>query len=166
MKKLSIVLIALATLTLAGCSAPAPSQQGSSATEAVKTPTVGSTLTDAYGVAVTLTSVRTVPKNDLGSAPSNGSYLVVGFSVTNGSTDDVNISSLMSFELASESGQRGDIEIFVKGKGSMDGTVKPGRKLAGEVTFNVASDAKYFVSFKPGLMSEPMEFEFAKDQIQ
>lgn len=170
MKKLLALTVAT-TLTL-GLTACVPGvnsitdKNDSSNSESTKAPinTVGSTVTTEDGVSVTLKSIRKATKAKY-AKPNNEFFVILEFEIDNGSSDDVAVSSVMSFDMTSESGHTYDVAIFADLKSSLDGTAKAGRKLVGEVAFDVNEESLYYVTFKPSLMSDDIEFQFSPSDI-
>ena len=147
MKKLAAIGVAFALMwSLSGC---VVSSDGSSSmeensnetsseeqsTEAGNAATVGGTLLDASDVAITLLSVKSTKKGSFGSGPDNDYFLIAKFELDNQSDEEVAISSLMSFALDGESGRGYDITLFVDLDGNLDGSIKPGRKMLGAVSY-------------------------------
>lgn len=64
-------------------------------------------------------------------------WLVFDCEIENKSNESTHLSSLLMFTLYDEDNYSKDIEFFANTKGSLDGELGAGRKMAGEVAFNV-----------------------------
>jgi hypothetical protein len=178
MKKLAAIGVAFAlTWSLSGC---VVSGDGSSSmeentnetsseeqsTESSDAATVGGTLLDASDIAITLLSVKSTKKGSFGSGPDNDYFLVAKFELDNQSNEEVAISSLMSFALDGESGRGYDMTLFVDLDGNLDGSIKPGRKMLGEIAFDASKEDLYYLSVQTGLFDDGVEFQFGPSDIQ
>jgi hypothetical protein len=178
MKKLAAFGVAFAlTWSLSGC---VVSGNGSSSLDenstdtsseeqspvASNSATVGGTLLDASDVAITLISVKSTKKGSFGSGPDNDYFLVAKFELDNQSEEEVAISSLLSFALDGESGRGYDITLFVDLDGNLDGSIKPGRKMLGEIAFDASKEDLYYLSVQTGLFDDGVEFQFGPSDIQ
>ncbi|OUM87931.1 MAG: hypothetical protein BAA01_10830 [Bacillus thermozeamaize] len=84
-------------------------------------------------------------------------YKMVDVTLENvGNESDV-ISSLMMFSLSDADGYKYNVTIGPETKGSLDGELQPGRKMRGELTFEVPKDAKGLE-----LLFEPNVFGFGQ----
>lgn len=135
-------------------------------TEASNTATVGDTILDPSDVEITLLSVKSTKKGSFGSGPDNDYFLIAKFELDNQSDEEVTISSLMSFALDGESGRGYDITLFVDLDGNLDGSIKPGRKMLGEIAFDASKEDLYYLSVQTGLFSDGVEFQFSPSDIQ
>lgn len=169
-KTLAIATGLLLAFSLAGCAAPASS--GTNDSDKIVTedqtqaaPTIGDTLDAGDGVTVTLNSVTYADSDNLGSAPDNGHFLVADYTINNGSAEDLSISSLLCFTVSGDSGVDYNSSIFGPYTNSLDATAKSGRKLAGQIAFDVADESTYYLTFKPSLMADSVEFQVTPDQI-
>ena len=127
---------------------------------------VGDTQLDPSGVSVTLLSVKTTKKSALGSGPDNDYFLVARFQLENESDDEVTISSLLSFSLDGVSGKGYSVSIFADLDGNLDGSIRPGRKMLGEIAFDASSEELYYLVVKPSLFSDGLEFEIFESDLQ
>jgi len=92
-------------------------------------------------VVLTVNSV----KEDSGSEyikPSDGNvYYIIDMTIENKGEKAYNSSTLMQMSLVDSDGYKYDITIGPKLKGSLDGEIGAGRKLRGEVAFEIPKDA-------------------------
>lgn len=75
--------------------------------------------------------------------PNNDKYLLVDLTIENVGAESELISTLMQMELVDADSYSYDIALFPDAKGSLDGEVAPGRKIRGEVAFDVP-DSEYY----------------------
>jgi len=186
MKKITaLTLAALLALSLSGCGSSsadstAPqsdsgtSEENSSSsseetTEATESDAgvagVGDTLVDSENISITLVSVKTTKKGLLGSKPDNDYYVVAKFELVNNTEEEVTISSLLGFSLDGESGLGYDIAIFAETDGNLDGSIRPGRKMLGEVAFDAAKEELYYLVVKTSLFSDGVEFQISSKDL-
>lgn len=91
---------------------------------------------------ITLNGVRT-SKGDQYFKPKNAKFLLVELTIENKGDKAANISTLLSMSLYDADSFKSDIAIFTDSKGSLDGEIAAGRKLRGEVAFDVHDSAYY-----------------------
>lgn len=128
-------------------------------------PTIGDTLEADGGVSVTLTDVKFESEDNLGNEADNGKFLVAYYTINNDSGDSLTVSTLLSFDVAGESGATYNTSIFGPYKTSLDSTVKDGRKLTGQIAFDVSDETTYYLTYQPRLGADEVEFEVTADQI-
>ena len=171
MKKIIAIAAGVAlAFSMAGCSASTAT--GTNDSDKIVTddqnktaPTVGDTLDAGDGVTITLNSVSYATEDSLGSAPDKGHFLVADYTIENASGEDLSISTLLCFGVAGDSGVDYTMSIFGPYDNSLDSTVKDGRKLTGQISFDVADETLYYLTFKPTLMADDVEFQVTPDQI-
>jgi len=73
----------------------------------------------------------------LNSAEFQGNILQANFTIENGGNEEINVSSLISFEAKDDEGTKLEQEIFDCGS-SLDGSVLPGDKLKGNICWSGA----------------------------
>ena len=171
-KTISIAAGLVLALSLAGCAAPASNGTNTNDSDKIVTedqnksaPSVGDTLDAGDGVTVTLHSVSYADEDSMGSAPDKGHFLVADYTINNDSSEDLSISSLLCFSVAGDSGVDYNMSIWGPYTNSLDGSAKAGRKLTGQIAFDVADESTYYLTFKPSLMADDVEFQVTPDQI-
>lgn len=97
---------------------------------------------DAQGVAYTVNSFRTSTGSDFFKPKQGHIYYMIDIEVENNSDKTVPISSMIMFSLLDGEGYKQKIAIAPDAKGSVDGEVLPGKKLRGEIAYEVPIDAK------------------------
>ena len=84
-------------------------------------------------------------KGDDWSEPEEGErWLLLDCTIENQGSESTTISSLLMFKLYDEENYSRDMEIFADTKGSLDGELGFGRKMRGEVAFNVEEGQSYW----------------------
>lgn len=98
---------------------------------------------------VTLNSVRKYEGSaDTFDEAQNDFYLVFDVIVENMGDEPANISSMLNFNLLDGESYAQDFGMLIDQKGSLDGEIGNGRKLAGEVVFDVVQSDKYEFIFE------------------
>ena len=135
----------------------APSAESAAETEAASESAGGSTAAAAVGDTVsvgefeiTVNSVETLSSGSL-TDPDNDFFLLIDATIANNSDEDETISSLLSFDLRGSDGFSYDIDIFAPEKGSLDGDVRAGGILRGQIAFDVEDLEYYDFTFEPSL---------------
>ena len=90
----------------------------------------------------TVNSVREDNGNEFMKPKDGNVYYVVDVTVENKGSESLAVSSLMMFKLVDSEGYSQDITVGPETKGSVDGEVSPGRKLRGELAFEISKEAK------------------------
>jgi len=85
--------------------------------------------------------------------PANGQYLVASVSMENTGAKPATVSSMLSFELRDTDGQTYNETIVSSAPKPPDGTIAPGDKLAGGLTFDVPTGKAYRLYFKDNVFS-------------
>lgn len=135
----------------------APSAESAAETEAASESAGGSSSAASVGETVsvgdfeiTVNSVETLSSGSL-TDPENDFFLLIDATVANNSDEDESISSLLSFDLRGSDGFSYDIDIFAPEKGSLDGDVRAGGILRGQIAFDVEDLDYYDFTFEPSL---------------
>mgnify|MGYP000459160260 CR=1 FL=1 len=114
---------------------------------------------------ITLNSVQTLSSGSL-TDPDNDFFLLIDATVANNSGEDTTISSLLSFDLRGSDGFSYDIDIFAPEKGSLDGDVRAGGILRGQIAFDVVNLDYYDFTFEPSLLgSEQARFRINSSDL-
>lgn len=163
-KGLGLLLVACLVLTLAGCGVTntpekVPSTNGSGEDETAQkqeTFSIGDKVKmgDFY---ITVKKAYFYEGSKWNKPGDGVKWLVLDIELENHTNDPQNVSSLLMFDLYDSDNYSCDIAINTDEKGSINGELGPGRKMAGEITFKVPNDKSSFeLIFEP----EP----FAKGQ--
>jgi len=97
--------------------------------------------TEVQGLIITINSSR-IGEPAMFLNPSDGNIYVLDITFDNTTDKPVTISSLLQMSIVDNAGYSYDIALYTDTKGSLDGEVSPGRKLRGEVAFEIPSDVE------------------------
>lgn len=102
----------------------------------------------------TVKGVRTSTGDDKWNIPAEGNlYIYIDVTVENIGDEDVTVSSLMIFTLYDKEGYEADIAFVTDAKGNLDGSLAPGRKMSGEIIYQIPKDTKEFeLEIKPDFL--------------
>ena len=142
-----------------------PTSSSQSSEPAAAAPTVGDTLDAGNGITVKLNGVSFASTSNLNTEPTNAKFLVADYTITNNSGKSLTVSTLLCFDVSGESGATYTESIYGPYKNSLDALVKDGRKLTGQIAFDVDEENTYYLTFTPTLGADPVEFEVSADQI-
>lgn len=125
---------------------------------------VGQTLTIS-DVDVTVNSVETSTVDALSSSPDEDIYLIIDVTLVNNSSDDLALSSLLSFSLRGSDAYDYSVAIFVDTKGSLDTSVASGDQVRGQIAFDVPNLDHYDFSVQPTLFGDKGIFRILASDI-
>lgn len=123
---------------------------------------LGETWTDG-DFAITLEGVRTTTSGL--TDPELDYFLVFELSIENLTDEEQTISSLLSFDLVGSDGYSYDLDIFVDMKGSLDGSIRPGRVMRGEVAFDVEDQEFFELEVMPSFFGDSAYFMVTASEI-
>jgi len=104
-------------------------------------------------VIITLNDARIEPGGDF-DEPENEQFVVVNLTAENKSDEEANVSSMMNVELYDEEGYSYSTTILMEGtKGQFDGSIPTGKKLRGEIPFDVPASETYELHFSDPFQS-------------
>lgn len=112
-------------------------------------------------VRATLVSVTESTGNDWFKPDEGKIFLICEFNIENNSTDDISVSTLLSFEAYCDdySVNLSISGITSSGKTQLDGSVAAGKKMNGVIAYEVASDWKSFeINFSPSVWGKAIKF--------
>lgn len=125
---------------------------------------IGETV-DVNGLQIKLNSVKKVMGTNEYDQPSNGMYLVLDVVVENVSAESANISSMLNFTLMDAEGYSQDLTIMPELKGSLDGEIGSGRKLAGQIGFDVAESGYYEFIYEEVFAGGQAIWKFTPEEV-
>lgn len=103
---------------------------------------------------ITLKGARISHGNEWLGPDEGEKWVVVDVEVENISNKSKSVSSLIDFALYDQDSYKCDISLNIDAKGSVDGEIGPGRKIAGELTYSVPEDHSEFeFIFSPNLFT-------------
>ncbi|MCL2526018.1 MAG: DUF4352 domain-containing protein [Coriobacteriia bacterium] len=148
MKKLLlfVLVLSLSAFMLVGCDDTTPTVVDTADAEAtapaedtssgVQTFQIGDTV-ELKDFRVTVNSVRTDMGSDMMEPDAGNEYFYVDVTIENISDSEQTVSSVMMFSVRDQQGVTMDQAIFADTKGSLDGTVLPGKMMTGEYAVEV-----------------------------
>lgn len=110
---------------------------------------------------ITVNSVRTDKGQEFIKPKEGHIFYLVDATIENKSTDSTTISSLMMFKLTDNDGYNYNITMGPETKGQLDGELGAGRKMRGELAFEIPKDSKGLE-----LIFEPNIFGFGQAIIK
>ena len=125
---------------------------------------VGDTITIS-NVDFTLNSAEASTEGQLATSPDEDMFLILDLTVVNNSSDEIALSSILSFSLKGSDSYEYDVALFVETKGSLDTTVAPGSTVRGQIAFDVPELDSYEFSVTPGLLSDNGYFRVTAGEI-
>jgi hypothetical protein len=168
-----IVLLFALGVVLSGCGETVePTRvdrdaQGERETPRTQTFAIGDTV--AMGdLVITLNSARWVAGDEFYKPKPGERWLALDCTIENLANESVAISSMLMFKLYDEEAFSRNQEYFADVKGSLDGELGPGRKMRGEVVFNVeeGQTAWEFI-FEPQVFGFGQAiFEITEDDVE
>ena len=158
-KIIKILLLFVITLGFVGCT---------STDIDVDKPTVHSEYgineraTTEDNVLITAMSTRTtLESGNIFATPEAGyEYFLIKVQIVNNSTETVNVSTIMSFELKDETGLVLDLDIFGPNIGTLDSQIPAGDTLLGEICYQtvIGYTGKLYLSFRADILSDKIKF--------
>jgi hypothetical protein len=97
---------------------------------------------------LTVNEVTNPPGDDFSKPDEGNIFVVVDVTITNGSSEAANVSSLMQMSLKDDTGQVYDLDLMASaasGGTTPDGEIAPGETIRGQVGFQVPEDASGMV---------------------
>lgn len=148
MKK-SLVLL-LAIFLLVGCASDdtPPSEEKPSTPKEVG---VNDTV-EVKDYNFTVNGVRTTDGDSLSKAEEGKQWIFIDVTIENKSTEELAVSSLLSFKLKDGDGRDQDFVFTIDLDGQMDGSVLAGEKMSGEVAFSVAPEGELNLYYSKDLL--------------
>ncbi|WP_088226762.1 DUF4352 domain-containing protein [Desulfosporosinus sp. FKB] len=154
MKKLVYLLIVGIIFTLTGCgttnvptkvtsSTPTTDQSSAPKNETFK---VGDTF-KLGDLQYKVNGIRTSGGKNQYMKPKDGNvFLLIDMTIVNNGSQDASISSMLSFKLTDKDGRSQDISIeaLSEANGKLDGSIPPGKKMTGELGYEVPKASKSF----------------------
>jgi hypothetical protein len=88
----------------------------------------------------------------LNRAGVQGGALKANFTIENTGSDDLAVSSLLSFSAKDSEGSKLEQDIFDCGSSSLDGKVLPGDKLKGDICWKTSAAGVFRIYYEPSLL--------------
>jgi hypothetical protein len=153
-----IVIISAATSSGGKSNTGTASTSGSSTTSSINTQPaqhfkVGDTVKVGDTWQVVVNSVKTDDGGQFSGLKSGDTYLVVDVSLTNLSSSEQNVSSILFFTLQDSTGQKYNETVDPNASATLDGKVSAGSPLRGSLVYEVPASTKSFVlNFAPDIV--------------
>ena len=146
MKKFALMVVMLACIifVLTGCYVEETPQKVDNTTDTTQAKTETYKIGDAVKIGnlvFTVNSIRTSEGNDFIKPDEGKIYYLVDVTVENTGDKSETVSSLMMFKLFDSQGYNYTITIGPETQGSVDGEISAGKKLRGELAFEIPKDA-------------------------
>lgn len=114
------------------------------------------------GVKITVNSAETTDNaddlfNTAAQLKEGKKYEVIDITIENTSNEEINVSSMISFEVKDSEGRKGDYQMPT-GDGQLDGTVDPGDKLSGQQIYQVPAEGELTMSYQAKLGGDKVKF--------
>lgn len=103
---------------------------------------------------------------DVFDTPENDYFVILDVTVENVGNEPFRVSSLMNFELYDSDAYTQDMAIFLDLKGTLDGEVGAGRKMAGEMGFDVVESESYEFIFQDPFASGQAIWSIPAEELQ
>lgn len=98
--------------------------------------------------------------------PENDYFLLIDLTIENTGDKELNISSVMSFDLKDKSGERGKYAFLTKSISSqLDGEVMSKDLLKGQIAFDVKESDNYYFYYKDSPVDSNIKFTINKSDI-
>lgn len=99
--------------------------------------------------------------------PENAFFLVIDLTIENAGDDELNISSILSFELKTTDGEKADQSIMLDAvQSQLDDTVMPNDTLKGQIAYDVKESDQYYFYYEDSLLDSPIKFVINRSDIQ
>jgi Domain of unknown function (DUF4352) len=158
---ISVVMFSL--LTLVSCSDQTPTASSSSSTstknkQSSKTPTKSVAIGKMISLGkykFTVNGVRNAVGDSISKPKPGKKYLIINATIENQGKKQEPLSSIFLFALTDSTNQKYKRVITTEAKGNLDSNLDPGKKLQGEIAFEVPQDAKNLLLVLRGDLTEP-----------
>lgn len=114
------------------------------------------------GLNITLNGVRT-SKGDSFLTPENDKYLIVELTIENTESKPTNISTILQMNLLDAEAYKYSVALYTDTKGALDGELAAGRKVRGEVAFDVPDSEYYEFMFEDPFFSGQAIWKFSAE---
>lgn len=173
MKKIKLfTIIGLLLLTLTGCVEETTSTDENGNTKNEFSINETATVNDTK---IKINSVKKVAKDCLieyagkcesYTEPKNDYFLVVDLTIENTGDEELNISSMMSFDLKNSNGEKGEYALLTESVSSqLDGSVMSNDLLKGQVAYDVKDAEKFNFYYSDSLLDDQIKFVINKTDI-
>lgn len=163
---LSFSVVTFSLLTLISCSdnqMPTKTNKGTAAAspnpkQAIQTPAKSAAIGETISLGkykFTINGVRDAVGDSISQPKQGKKYLIINATIENQGQQRSPISSIVLFTLTDSANQKYKRVITTETKGNLDTNLDPGKKLQGEIAFEVPQDAKNLLLILRGDLVEP-----------
>lgn len=93
--------------------------------------------------------------------------MLIDLTIANDGKENLSISSLLSFDLKDNNGEKGSITYLLNSvKSQLDGDIVAGDKLKGQIAFDVKDSDVFYFYYRDGLLDSPVKFVINKGDIK
>lgn len=116
-------------------------------------------------VTITLNEVRIESGGEF-DEPENDKFIVANLTAENNSDEEIVVSSMVNVELYDDEGYSYTTTILIEGtKGQFDGSIPAGKKLRGEIPFDVSEAESYELHFSDPFKSGKAIWKIGQDDL-
>lgn len=168
----AVLIVAVMMISLTGCSETvAKDDAGNTKTEfsAFEVATVNDTKIKINSVKKIMNECAWEYDGECQSytEPDNDYFLVIDLTIENTGDDELAVSSMMSFELKDENGEKGGYTFMLDAVSSqLDGSVMPGDLLKGQIAFDVKDSNTYNFYYLDSLLDDKIKFVINQSDIE
>lgn len=99
--------------------------------------------------------------------PENDYFLVIDLTIENNGSEELNISSMMSFDLKYSNGERGKYALLTEAISSqLDGSIMSGDLLKGQIAYDVKDSDTFNFYYLDSLLDDQIKFVINKSDMQ
>lgn len=99
--------------------------------------------------------------------PENDFFIVVDLTIENKGSEELSISSILSFNLKDSSGEKGKYALLTESINSqLDNSIMPGDLLKGQIAYDVKDSEKYYFYYSDSLLDNQIKFIINKNDIK
>ena len=99
--------------------------------------------------------------------PENDYFLIIDLTIENNGSEELNISSMMSFDLKDSNGERGKYALLTEAISSqLDGSIMSGDLLKGQIAYDVKDSDTFNFYYLDSLLDDQIKFVINKSDIQ
>ena len=98
--------------------------------------------------------------------PDNDFFLVIDATIENMGSEELSVSSILSFDLKDTNGEKGGSAMLLDSVSStLDGSIMSGDKIKGQIAFDVKDSEKYYFYYQDSLLDDNIKFVINKSDI-
>lgn len=99
--------------------------------------------------------------------PDNDYFLVIDLTIENTGSEELDISSMLSFDLKDANGEKGSYALLTEAISSqLDGSIMAGDLLKGQIAYDVKDSDVFYFYYLDSLLDDQIKFTINKTDIQ